>query len=116
MRDGFIKVAVLTPEIRVPDGTTLAHICPLIDEAARAKAKLMVFPELCVTGYTCADLFWQERLLAEARHALYHIIAHTKGKDALVFVGLPWEKDGKLYNVAAAINDGRLLGLVPRAS
>lgn len=115
MRDGFIKVAVLTPEIRVADCTyNMAHICALIDEAARAKAKLMVFPELCVTGYTCADLFWQERLLAEARHALYHIIAHTKGKDALVFVGLPWEKDGKLYNVAAAINDGRLLGLVPK--
>lgn len=115
MRDGFIKVAVLTPEIRVADCTyNMAHICALIDEAARAKAKLMVFPELCVTGYTCADLFWQERLLAEARHALYHIIAHTKGKDALIFVGLPWEKDGKLYNVAAAINDGRLLGLVPK--
>ncbi len=115
MKDGFIKAAVLTPEIRVADCTyNMMQICMLIDEAAQAKVKLMVFPELCITGYTCADLFWQERLLAEARHALDQIIAHTEGKDALVFVGLPWEKNGKLYNVAAAVSGGRLLGLVPK--
>ncbi len=115
MRDGFIKVAAVTPEIRVADCVfNTASICRGIDEALAEKAKIIVFPELCVTGYTCNDLFWQDVLLCEARHELHHILTHTKGKDALVFVGLPWEKNGKLYNVAAAICDGKLLGLVPK--
>lgn len=115
MRDGFIKVAAVTPEIRVADCIyNTASICKGMHEALAQKAKIIVFPELCLTGYTCNDLFWQETLLWEARHQLYQIIAQTRGKDALVFVGLPWEKDGKLYNVAAVISDGRLLGLVPK--
>lgn len=115
MKDGFVKVAALTPEIKVADcGYNAAKICLLFDEAYAQGARIMVFPELCITGYTCNDLFWQERLLSEAKHELYHIMFHTKGKQALAFVGLPWEKDGKLYNVAAAICDGRLLGLVPK--
>lgn len=77
-------------------------------------AKIIVFPELCLTGYTCSDLFWQELLLSEAKKGLHQILFLSKGKDALVFVGLPWEKDGKLYNVAAAISNGRLLGVVPK--
>ncbi len=68
----------------------------------------MVFPELCLTGYTCRDLFWQETSVAEAQTgAVPEPVMHSLGKDALVFVGLPWEKDGKLYNVAAAISNGR---------
>ena len=115
MKDGFIKVAALTPKIRVADcDYNAAKICLMIDEAWKEGAKLMVFPELCITGYTCADLFWQEALLQEAKHELYHIMLHSREKDALIFVGLPWEKDGKLYNVAAAICNGRLLGLVPK--
>lgn len=115
MRDGFVKVAVVTPEIRVADCEFNAdRICEMFDEALSQKAKIIVFPELCITGYTCGDLFWQEKLLESARHELYRILAHTRGRDALVFVGMPWEKDGKLYNVAAAVCDGRLLGLVPK--
>lgn len=115
MRDGFVKVAAITPKIRVADCIfNGANICKGLDEAFAEKARIIVFPELCLTGYTCNDLFWQEKLLWEARHELYHIIAHTQGRDGLVFVGLPWEKEGKLYNVAAAISDGRLLGLVPK--
>lgn len=115
MKDGFIKVAALTPKIRVADcDYNAAKICLMIDEAWKEGAKLMVFPELCITGYTCADLFWQEALLKEAKHELYHIMMHSREKEALIFVGLPWEKDGKLYNVAAAICNGRLLGLVPK--
>ena len=115
MKDGFIKVAALTPKIRVADcDYNAAKICLMIDEAWKEGAKIMVFPELCITGYTCADLFWQEALLREAKHELYHIMLHSREKDALIFVGLPWEKDGKLYNVAAAICNGRLLGLVPK--
>lgn len=115
MRDGFVKVAAATPEIRVADcGFNAERICEQLDEALTQKAKIIVFPELCVTGYTCGDLFWQETLLDSAKHELYRILAHTRGRDALVFVGMPWEKDGKLYNVAAALFDGRLIGLVPK--
>ncbi len=115
MFDGFIKVAAVTPKIKVADCIHNAdEICRRMDEAADAGAKLIVFPELCLTGYTCQDLFWQGLMLEEAKHALHRVIAHTIEKEALVFVGLPWEKDGKLYNVAAAIQGGKLLGLVPK--
>lgn len=115
MRDGFIKVAAITPKIKVADCIYNSEmICRQIEEAYENGAKILVFPELCVTGYTCGDLFWQEQLLGEAKKALYRILAGTRGKKALVFVGLPWEVDGKLYNVAAACSDGRLLGLVPK--
>lgn len=115
MRDGFIKVAAVTPEIRVADCRfNLESISRELKGALQEKAKIIVFPELCLTGYTCEDLFWQEKLLDEAREALFQLIAVTKGEDALVFVGLPWEKEGKLYNAAAVFSDGRLLGLVPK--
>ncbi|MCD7735698.1 MAG: NAD(+) synthase [Lachnospiraceae bacterium] len=115
MRDGFIRAAALSPELRVADCIFNAeNICAQMDEAVREHAKILVFPELCVTGYTCGDLFWQETLLTAARQALVRIVRHSAGKDALVFVGLPWEKDGKLYNVAAAFSDGELLGIVPK--
>lgn len=115
MRDGFVKVAAVTPEIRVADcAYNTANICKGIDEAAAQHAKIIVFPELCITGYTCGDLFWQDKLLQSARRELQLITKHTAGKDALIFVGLPWEKNGKLYNVAAALCNGRLLGLVPK--
>lgn len=115
MRDGFIKVAAVTPEIAVADcDWNRTEICRRLEEAYAQGARIIVFPELCITGYTCGDLFWQAALLDGARHALHHIVADTAGHDALVFVGLPWEKDGKLYNVAAAISDGKLLGLIPK--
>lgn len=117
MRDGFVKVAALTPKIVVGDPYYNAQlICDLIDEAEEQEAKIMVFPELCLTGYTCQDLFLQEQLLEAALDGLRQIIAHSDGVDALIFVGLPFEKDHKLYNVAAAINGGELMGLVPKIS
>lgn len=115
MKDGFIKVAALSPEIRVADCVfNMESICAQMDAAVQEHAKILVFPELCVTGYTCQDLFWQELLLRAAREALAGIVAHSKGKDALMFVGLPLEHNGKLYNVAAAFSDGELLGFVPK--
>lgn len=116
MFDGFIKTAAVTPKIKVADCIhNAAAICNGIDAAAAAGAKLIVFPELCMTGYTCEDLFWQETLLDGARHGLRQVILHTRGKDALIFVGVPWEKEGKLYNAAAAICSGRLLGIIPKS-
>lgn len=115
MRDGFIKVAAVTPDIRVADCAYNAEqICLKMKEAGDCGAKIIVFPELCITGYTCEDLFWQETLLTGAKEALAKITEASSEVDALVFVGLPWEKQGKLYNVAAAVNHGRLLGLIPK--
>lgn len=115
MKQGFVKVAAATPNIRVADVEhNTQEICRLIDDIAVQGAKVAVFPELCVSGYTCGDLFTQEILLKEARNALHKIASYTSGKDMLVFVGVPLEVDGKLYNIAAALNQGRILGLVTK--
>lgn len=115
MKDGFIKVAAATPKIRVADvAYNTENICRLIDKTTEAGAKVVVFPELCITGYTCGDLFTQEILLKEAKEALHRIAAYTSGKDALVFVGVPLTVEGELYNVAAALNRGRILGLTTK--
>ena len=115
MEQGFVKVAAVTPKIRVADtGYNGKMICDLIKETAEHGAKIIVFPELCITGYTCGDLFLQEKLLREARRELLSVTAFSKGVDAIIFVGLPFEHRGKLYNVAAAISGGKLLGIVPK--
>ena len=115
LQHGFIKVAAITPKIKVADPYYNAQkICEGIDEAEQAGAKIVVFPELCLTGYTCQDLFLQETLLEAAKDGLRQIIAHSDGVDEITFVGMPLEKDQKLYNVAAVVNCGELLGFVPK--
>lgn len=115
MRQGFVKVAAVTPNVKVADvAYNKQEICRLIDETVANGAKIVVFPELCVTGYTCGDLFLQEVLLREAEGALKEIIAHTSGTDALIFVGLPYTVRGKLYNAVATISRGELLGLTTK--
>lgn len=117
MVDGFIKVAAATPKIKVADTTYNAHaITDLILEADAVGAKIIVLPELCITGYTCSDLFFQDRLLNEAKSALSAIAENTKETDALVFVGLPMEREHKLYNVAAVLKGGKLLAFIPKAN
>ncbi len=115
MRDGFIKVATVTPELRVADvaynGDVIANY---IEETYVAGAKITVFPELCITGYTCGDLFYQKVLLERAAQELVRLAGATEGKDGLYFVGLPLSHKGKLYNVAAALSNGEILGLVPK--
>ena len=101
MKQGFVKVAAATPDIRVADVTyNTKKICEAIEEADQERAKILVFPELCITGYTCGDLFTQDVLLRDAKAALLKIAGFTADKDILVFVGLPLSVDGKLYNVA----------------
>jgi NAD+ synthase (glutamine-hydrolysing) len=115
MQYGFIKVAAGTPQIVVADSkANTVTICNMMDEMYEKGARIMVFPELCITGYTCGDLFLQELLLEEAKEGLLKIIHHTAYKDGIVFVGLPFEKQGKLYNTVAAISRGKLLGMVPK--
>lgn len=116
MKHGFVKVAAVTPDIRVADVSyNTEQICRKIDETTEKGAKIIVFPELCITGYTCGDLFTQEILLSRAREALHVIAKHTEGIDGLIFVGVPIEADGELYNVAAALNRGRILGLTTKS-
>lgn len=115
MRQGFIKVAALTPKVTVADTqANRKEICRLMDEAEAKGAKILVFPELCITGYTCGDLFYQQVLLREAKKELLAIAKYTQRKDYLAFVGLPLEYNGKLYNVAAAVTQGKVLGMVPK--
>nr|WP_297864678.1 NAD(+) synthase [uncultured Acetatifactor sp.] len=117
MKQGFIKAAAVTPKIRVADPVYNAQvICERMEEACDAGAKIIVFPELCITGYTCGDLFLQQLLLEEASRQLLEIAAHTREMDALVMVGLPMEREGRLYNVAAALWKGEILGFIPKAN
>lgn len=116
MRHGFIKVAAATPDIRVADvDYNKGQIIKQMDEAAEVGAKIIVFPELCITGYTCSDLFLQDILLNSAKKALVEIAEHTKNLDALVFVGVPIAVGGELYNVAAALNHGNILGFTTKS-
>lgn len=115
MKDGFLKVAAVTPDVAVADPMKNKDaLLKVIREAAGAGAKLIVTPEFAITGYTCGDLFLQETLLVSAEAALQALVEETKTLDALFFVGLPIRRFGRLYNTAAALNRGRILGVVPK--
>ena len=117
MRDGFVKVAAGTPEIKVADCAYNAKQCiDLIAQAAERGVKVLCLPELCLTGCTCGDLFFHDVLLDGAERALEKILAATLETDMLIVVGLPvrnqWQN--KLFNCAALLCRGNILGLVPK--
>ena len=115
MKDGFVKVAAITPKVQVADTTFNGEQIRLyMKEASKAGARVLVFPELCITGYTCGDLFYQEQLLDKALEELVKIRDFSRGMSCITFVGLPMEIDSKLYNVAAAICDGEILCITPK--
>ena len=115
MRHGFIKCAAVTPQIKVADCSGNAEeIIAVVKSAAERGARIIVTPELCITGYTCGDLFYQEALLNGAINSLKKIIEKTANINSVIFVGLPMRVDGRIYNVAAAICKGRILGFVPK--
>ena len=117
MKHGFIKTAAVTPDIRVADvAYNTESICRKIDETTAAGAKIVVFPELCITGYTCGDLFTQEVLLRDARKSLHRIAEYTKGKDALIFVGYPLLSTGSFIMWRRRCTGGRSWGLPPKPS
>ena len=117
MKDGFITVATATPQVAVADCEANAQaILACINEMAAAHAKVMVLPELCITGYTCSDLFWQTKLLDEAEAALSAIAEGSRQVDALIAVGMPLRVAGKLLNVAAILCRGKVLGFVPKVN
>lgn len=115
MRQGFVKVSVVTPDLKVADcGYNSRKIIEAMKVCREQKVKLAVFPELSVTGYTCGDLFLQESLLEKALKALEEIREASFGSDMLVIAGVPAAVNGKLYNCAAVIQNGSVLGLVPK--
>lgn len=113
---GFMRAAVVTPELRVADVSfNTRAIVAAMEAAAGRGARLALFPELCITGYSCADLFYQSLLLTGARAALGEIKAATAAHDVAAVVGLPLEMGGKLFNCAAVLAGGRVLGIVPKS-
>lgn len=115
MKDGYIRVAAGSFETSIANvKNNSENICRIIDEALQNNAKVLVLPELCLTGYTCEDLFNQDRLLNEAKIQLQKIIEFSTNKDIIVIVGLPYQHLNSLYNVAAVIHQGKLLALVPK--
>lgn len=115
MNFGFIRGACVSPELVLADCDFNAK--KIIEEAKAAAgkaAKIIVFPELSLTGYTCGDLFFQKSLMKSAEQALSTIIKETAGLNSLIFVGLPLAQGEGIYNVAAAILKGRLLALIAK--
>ena len=115
MQDGFVKIAAATPDLRVADcAYNASEIVKQAKQAAAKGAHLVVFPELCLTGYTCGDLFLQRTLLDEALAALDAVRRETAELNAAVVVGLPLVQQGKLFNVAAVLCGGKIEGVVPK--
>lgn len=115
MKDGFIKVAAGIPECTVADiSANISEIKRIIDKADRQNINILSLPELCVTGYTCGDLFFSDTLLTGAKSALTELAKFTEGKYPVVILGLPLLLRSKLYNCAAVLSDGKILGIVPK--
>ncbi len=115
MKHQFLKVAAVSPEVRVADPAFNAQkIIEVIGSQAAKGTELLVFPELSLSGYTCGDLFLQQTLLDGCLAALKRVAEATKGKKMLVFVGLPLSVDGKLYNCAAAVAGGEVIAFTPK--
>lgn len=117
MENGFLRVSAATPKVKVADCIyNREQTEKAIDQAVENQVKLLVLPELGMTGYTCSDLFLQNSLLDSAKAQMIRLRDYTKGKNIVVTVGFPMEWNGSLYNLAAVLFDGKVLGLVPKRS
>jgi len=117
MRDGFVKVAVGTPEVRVADCVfNREKSLELILQAAEQGVKLLVLPELGLTGYTCGDLFYQRTLLDGAEKALEQLLKATEEREIVFLVGMPVRMGGLLFNCAVVCQGGEILGVVPKSN
>ena len=115
MKNGFIKVAAATPKIRVADPLyNVSQLIALAKEAYQAQVRVLVFPELCITGCTCGDLFFSDTLLSGATAALGQYLEETQAFDMISVVGLPIAVRGRIYNCGAVCHAGQLLGIVPK--
>ncbi len=112
---GFVKVGASVPELKVGDVKfNTEEIKIQIKKAIEKNIGVLVFPELCLTGYTCADLFHQDLLLQKSKDALEDLLAFSKGKKIVFIVGAPIFLDNALFNTAVVIQNGKLLGIVPK--
>ena len=117
VKHGFIKVAAVSTKIKVADCEYNTDcIINKMNELANTDARIIVFPEFCITGSTCGDLFFQPILLSASKNALNKIVEASVGYNAVVVVGLPFELDYKIYDCAAVIYNGKILGIVPKVN
>ena len=117
MRDGFIKVAAASPKLKVADCEYNGEqILESIFEAEKKGVRLLVFPELSISGYTCGDLFLQDALLQGCEHTLEELLKKTADRDILYVVGMPFAAGNKLYNAAVFCKNGRILAIVPKTN
>ena len=115
MRDGFVKVAAGTPAIRVADcAYNAGQIIALMEQAAEQGVKVLALPELCLTGYTCGDLFLQDALLQGAEDGLRTVLEATRECEVLTTIGMPLRSGNKLYNCAVVIQRGQVIAVVPK--
>lgn len=113
---GFVKVAAAIPNVKVADCKyNVEHIVELAKKANCQHVKILEFPELCLTGYTCADLFYHQLLLEQSENSLKELLAKTECLDVVLIVGLPVSYNSRLFNVAAVCHKGKLLGVVPKS-
>jgi NAD+ synthase (glutamine-hydrolysing) len=114
---GFMRVAAVSPRVYLANPQKNAEeIIKLAGDAFRKEAAIVVFPELCITGYSCGDLFAQDALLKGAEDAMRQILKATKGYKSLLAVGAPIQFRSGLYNCAILLKEGRILGIVPKTA
>ncbi len=117
MNYGFIRVAAAIPELRVADcAFNISKIAEMAKEADSKQVQVVCFPELSITGYTCADLFFQHQLLHDAEKALHELQLQTYNTKAVIIVGMPIRVQNQLFNVAVAIQNGKILGVIPKTN
>jgi len=117
MNYGFVRVGAAANELRVADCAFNAEkIIEIIKDAEKKSVEFLVFPELCITGYTCGDLFFKDTLLKGAKEGLIKITEATNGSSMVSIVGLPMVINGRIYNCAAVLQNGRILGFVPKTN
>ena len=113
---GYIRVGTAVPTIQIANPqANVVEIIDLVELAAKDQVKVLVFPELCLTGYTCADLFHQRLLLDQAQEALQCLLEATQNIDMLIMVGIPVESDNQLFNCAVVLHQAKILGVVPKS-
>lgn len=112
---GFIRIATAVPAVKVADtDANVREICRMTEEAEAGEASIVLFPELCVTGYTCGDLFGQQKLISSAENGVRKILGFTRGKAVTAVIGAPVRFRGRLYNCAIVIRNGNIKGIVPK--
>ncbi len=115
MYNGFVRVAAAVPRLKVADcAFNTKQILSLVEQAEDEKVQVICFPELCITGYTCGDLFFQQQLLEDAEKAFSQLLVDTFATTPVVIIGMPVRTNNKLFNAAVVMQGGKLLGIVPK--